>query len=52
MEFLLHTRPAASAPRPLMLLEDVLTGRGSHSRRAVLATLVSQTVVQHQSACR
>jgi hypothetical protein len=41
-EFLLHTRPTASAPHPLLLLwlEDILTGRRSDSGRAVLAALL------------
>jgi hypothetical protein len=43
MEFLLHTRSAASAsaPHTLLRLKDVLAGRRSDSGRAVLAALLS-----------
>jgi hypothetical protein len=44
MEFLLHTRSAASASasasHPLLRLKDVLAGRRSDSGRAVLAALL------------
>lgn len=53
MEFLLHARPAASAPHPRrLLLKGVLVGGRSISGRAVLAALLPHAVVQHESVGR
>lgn len=53
MEFLLHTRPAASAPHPRwLLLKGVLVGGRRVSGRAVLAALLPHAVVQHESVGR
>jgi hypothetical protein len=52
MGFLLHASTAASAPHPWRLLEGFLVGGRCISGRAVLATLLSHAVVQHESVGR